>query len=134
MGHPHDPEGHSHHTSVWISHYDVDGVISGITGRKRRIIHQGIERFVDGQEAVSCVTVNAWTSNSGTVILTERRRITVQALANDELMLTIDMLFEPRGGDVTFGKTLRLVRSECGWRRLSVCTMAEARSAIPRER
>lgn len=26
MGHPHDPESHSHHNSVWISHNDVDGI------------------------------------------------------------------------------------------------------------
>jgi len=26
MGHPHDPESHSHHNSVWISHNDVDGM------------------------------------------------------------------------------------------------------------
>src|SRR5437762_298693 len=26
MGHPHDPIGHSHHNSFWISHHDVDGV------------------------------------------------------------------------------------------------------------
>ena len=106
IGHPHDPEGHSHHTSVWISHYDVNGVnFWNDRGGTGRIIHQRIDRFVDGQEAASALTVNAWTSNSGTVILMERRRITVQALANNELMLTIDMLFEPQGGDVTFGKT-----------------------------
>ena len=26
MGHPHDPESHSHHNSVWISHNNVDGI------------------------------------------------------------------------------------------------------------
>jgi hypothetical protein len=26
MGHPHDPESHSHHNSVWVAHNDVDGV------------------------------------------------------------------------------------------------------------
>src|SRR5436305_647127 len=25
MGHPHDPETHSHHNSVWISHRDING-------------------------------------------------------------------------------------------------------------
>src|SRR5262245_38863865 len=25
MGHPHEPESHSHHNSVWISHKDVNG-------------------------------------------------------------------------------------------------------------
>src|SRR5262245_24317570 len=26
MGHPRDPNGHSHHNSVWVSHHDVGGV------------------------------------------------------------------------------------------------------------
>ena len=26
MGHPHDPWGHSHHNSIWMSHSDVDGI------------------------------------------------------------------------------------------------------------
>ena len=26
MGHPHDPHGHSHHNSVWISHNDLNGL------------------------------------------------------------------------------------------------------------
>ena len=25
MGHPHDPVGHSHHNSFWVSHYRVNG-------------------------------------------------------------------------------------------------------------
>src|SRR5689334_505971 len=26
MGHPRDPNGHSHHNGLWISHHDVNGV------------------------------------------------------------------------------------------------------------
>src|SRR6187455_1059626 len=26
MGHPRDPNGHSHHNSVWVSHHDVGGI------------------------------------------------------------------------------------------------------------
>src|SRR3954470_10031053 len=26
MGHPHDPETHSHHNSLWVAHHDVNGV------------------------------------------------------------------------------------------------------------
>ena len=49
MGHPHDPVGHSHHNSVWISHHDVQGVnFWGDTG-KGRIVHQKIEKLTDGE-------------------------------------------------------------------------------------
>ncbi len=40
MGHPHDPESHSHHNSVWISHtrpclarYDLQKLYPGITAQ-----------------------------------------------------------------------------------------------------
>ena len=43
MGHPHDPESHSHHNSVWMSHVDVGGVDfwsdrGGGTIRHKRIV------------------------------------------------------------------------------------------------
>ena len=44
MGHPHDPEGHSHHNSVWISHHDVNGITFWGDNAPGRIVHQ--RRFV----------------------------------------------------------------------------------------
>jgi hypothetical protein len=106
MSHPQAPQGHSHHNSVWIADDNINGVDFWSDREEAgRIIHQTIERFTDDQDAGSSLTVNAWTTKSGTVLLTERRLITVQALADDELMLIIDLQLEPRDASVTFGKT-----------------------------
>ncbi len=106
IGHPQDPDGHSHHNSVWIAHNDVNGVnFWADRGGTGRIIHQKIEQYVDGPDAASIASINAWTSNAGAVLLTEHRRITLHSLPDGELMLLIDLLLEPKGETVTFGKT-----------------------------
>jgi len=106
MGHPHDAESHSHHNSVWIAHASVNGTNFWLDGDGTgRIIHQRIERFDDSDEQASVLTVNAWTANTGKVVLRERRLTTARLLAGGEWMLLIDMQLEPEGADVTFGKT-----------------------------
>jgi hypothetical protein len=49
MGHPHDPHGHSHHNSVWISHHMINDIdFWGDRGaNKGRIIHQKVEALED---------------------------------------------------------------------------------------
>jgi hypothetical protein len=104
MGHPHDPESHSHHNSIWISHADVDGVSFWDDRARGRIIHQRVERFDDAEEGAAVLVVNSW-ATTNQVLLTERRLITVRPLARDEWLLIIDLQLEPRGESVTFGKT-----------------------------
>jgi len=53
MGHPHDPESHSHHNSVWISHYDVDGVYFWGDRGKGKIRHKRIVEFADADEQIN---------------------------------------------------------------------------------
>ena len=48
MGHPHDPETHSHHNSVWVAHNDVDGVSFWDDRAKGRIVQQRVELLEDG--------------------------------------------------------------------------------------
>jgi methane monooxygenase PmoA-like len=105
MGHPRDPESHSHHNSVWISHNDVNGVSFWDDRGKGRIIHQRIERFDDSDTAASVLTVNAWIDETGKVLLTERRQTQVQKLPENEWLLIIDLQLEPKGEPVTLGKT-----------------------------
>ncbi len=107
LGHPHDPEGHSHHNSLWISHNDVNGVnFWGDTGTNvGRIVHQQIIQLDDGPDAAAIQTVNAWTDKAGKVLLSERRRTTVQWLPNSEWLLILDLQLEAKGEAVTLGKS-----------------------------
>ncbi|UCE50717.1 MAG: PmoA family protein, partial [Phycisphaerales bacterium] len=105
MGHPHDPESHSHHNSVWISHHDVNGTNFWGDAGKGKIRHRRIVEFVDSDERASLVTENEWTDGDGRVLLLEMRRITVAPLTGGEWLLTIDIEFKPRARAGRLGKT-----------------------------
>jgi hypothetical protein len=105
IGHPHDPISHSHHYSVWITHHDVGGVDFWGDRGKGRIIHQRIENYADGPEAASLVAFNAWTKNTGEVLLNERRQVTVAPLDDDEWFLMLDLEFTANQSPLTLGKT-----------------------------
>ena len=105
MGHPHDPESHSHHNSVWISHNDVNGTSFWSDSGKGMIRHKRIVNFEDADEQASLVAENEWINNDGKVLLLETRRITVLPFPNGEWLLTIDMEFKAANGTVTLGKT-----------------------------
>jgi hypothetical protein len=109
MGHPHDPESHSHHNSIWVSHISVDGVSfwedRGSPARMPgRILHQRVERFTDTDDAASVLVVNSWVT-SNQVLLTERRLITARPLSRGGWFLLIDLQLEPQRDTVTLGKT-----------------------------
>jgi hypothetical protein len=106
MGHPHDPETHSHHNSVWISHQSVNGVNFWEDHGNARIVHQHLRRFDDGVDAAWVETENAWRDPMGKTLLRELRRTGVKALPGDEWMLIIDLQMESRDADgVTLGET-----------------------------
>jgi hypothetical protein len=105
MGHPHDPEGHSHHNSVWISHHDVGGVDFWSDGDAGRIVHERVEWLEDGQDSADVIARNAWKVNDGRVLLSERRRIHVQSLPREEYLLIIELTLEAKDSAVTLGKT-----------------------------
>ncbi|MBS0209351.1 MAG: PmoA family protein [Planctomycetes bacterium] len=106
MGHPHDPVTHSHHNSVWVAHHDVNGIdFWGDTTKSGRIVPQRIERYDDGDEAASLTAVNAWIAPDGKTFLTERRRLTVEPLEDNQWRLLIDLEFSAPQSPATFGKT-----------------------------
>jgi len=105
MGHPHDPQSHSHHNSVWISHHDVNGIDFWSDQGGGKIHHIRIVRFEDGNQCASIVTQNQWRANNTKVLLVETRRITALPLDNREWLLIIDMEFTARDSVVTLGKT-----------------------------
>jgi hypothetical protein len=105
MGHPHDPESHSHHNSVWISHHDVGGVDFWGDRGKGKIRHKRIVDFQDSDKHASMTTGNQWVTDKGKVLLLESRTITVLPLANSEWLLMLDLQFKADGEPVTLGKT-----------------------------
>ncbi|MCC6355958.1 MAG: PmoA family protein [Verrucomicrobiae bacterium] len=105
MGHPGDPEGHRHHNSVWISHKDVNGVSFWEDAGQGRIVHRRIERFEDGPRESAMVSLNAWEDGGGKVLVEERRRVAVRALAGGETMLVLEVELAASHGPVTFGAT-----------------------------
>jgi len=105
MGHPHDPESHSHHNSVWISHNDVDGVSFWSDRGGGKIRHKRIVKFEDGPESASITTANEWVTGQGKVLLFETRKITALALDNGEWLMIIDLEFKAKDRTVTLGKT-----------------------------
>lgn len=110
MAHPRDPQSHSHHYSVWISHNSVNGLSFWDDRSKGRILHQRLDNFEDLGETSWVTATNAWTDESGPapkVLLIEKRRTTVQLLPDNELWLLIDLQLEPPRGQpaVTLGKT-----------------------------
>ena len=106
MGHPRDPESHSHHNSVWLSHQFVNGVnFWSDRPPGPRIAHQRMVRMDDADDTAFVETENAWLDKDGKPLLRELRRTSVQALAGAEWLLVLDVQFETRDADVTLDPT-----------------------------
>jgi hypothetical protein len=104
MGHPHDPESHSHHNSIWISHNDVNGISFWDDRAKGKIVHRRTVRFEDTMDAAAVFTENAWMA-SNHVLMLERRLTRAEVLPENEWLLTVSVELQPIGHEVTFGKT-----------------------------
>lgn len=107
MGHPHDPVGHGHHNSVWVSHADVNGVSFWADSDPGRIVHREVELLEDNMEGAGVVSTCQWVDTcSGKVLMTDRRAWEVRPLGNGEWYFTLRIeLFPPKGGSVTLGAT-----------------------------
>ncbi|MEQ1859302.1 MAG: PmoA family protein [Chthoniobacteraceae bacterium] len=104
MGHPQDPQGHSHHNSVWLSHQFVNGEnFWGDT--PAHVVHQRMLRIEDGDDSAAIETENAWTDKAGVQQMHELRRTKVQLLADGEWLLFIDAQFEARKAPVELAQT-----------------------------
>ena len=105
MGHPHDPQSHSHHNSVWISHHDVNGTNFWSDGGSGKIRYKHIVKIEDTGESSSIVTENEWVTDGNKTLLLETRKVTVLLLNESEWILIIDMEFKAKNKTVTLGKT-----------------------------
>ncbi len=104
MGHPHDPESHSHHNSFWIAHHSVNGVSFWDDRAPGRIVHQRVIRFEDGNAVTGLLAQNSWIA-SNQVLLLERRYTRVEPLENSEWLLTVDLELRTPQAEVALGKT-----------------------------
>ncbi len=104
MGHPHDPVTHSHHNSLWLAHHDVNGVSFWEDRGPAQIRCVRVERLEDSNDSASTTVLNKW-GETNKAFLWERRRMTVQSLANDEWILILDVRFDAVKEPVTLGKT-----------------------------
>ena len=108
MGHPHDPNSHSHHNSIWISHYIVNGVDFWGDG-KGRIEHRKVLRYEDSDREAIIEVLNAWVTPAGETLLHEERRLRFLSLEHKQWLLVIELKFTtpPNAtiAEVTFGKT-----------------------------
>ncbi len=108
---PEDPLGHSHQTSVWISHKDVNGIDFWRDGGPiaGQIVHQTCREglhYEDGPPGASLLTLNHWNDPKGTTVMIERRRATVKPGAENSWWLIVDLRCEaPQDRPVTLGKT-----------------------------
>ncbi|RCS54356.1 hypothetical protein DTL42_04205 [Bremerella cremea] len=106
MGHPHDPNGHSHHNSVWVTHHDVNGVDFWADPSPGKIKHTRIGQLIDHDDRAVIQVVNTWIdSQSEKTLLEERRTMSFVPLPQDEWLLAIDIQLTPPAGPVTFGDT-----------------------------
>jgi hypothetical protein len=108
MGHPRDPQSHSHHNSVWVAHHSVNGVSFWADSGKGKIVHQRLDQYEDLGETSWVAVTNHWVDEgkNNQVLLVERRRTTVQLLPKGEWLMYLDLQLEaPKDQAVTLGKT-----------------------------
>lgn len=105
LGHPHDPESHSHHNSVWITHFDVNGHDFWGDSSGNVIRHKRIVEYVDEGDTSSIVAENEWVTKAGQTLLAETRTTTVTLLEDGQWRLVIDLKLKAKDQTVTLGKT-----------------------------
>jgi hypothetical protein len=105
MGHPRDPETHSHHNSVWLSHADIGGVDFWSDRRLGTVRHKRIVKYEDEGEKSYLVAENEWVDKGGKVLLNETRQVSVVLLEGKDWLLIIDSTFAAKDKPVTLGKT-----------------------------
>lgn len=104
MGHPGDPNTHSHHNSIWFSLSNVNGTDFWSDRGGGRIRHILTEHLQDGEDGAFTVTRAEWLGRDGKPILRERRHVGVKLLPRDEWMLVLDFELDAAAGPVVLDK------------------------------
>ncbi len=105
MGHPGDPDTHSHHNSIWIAYGKVNGI--DFWGDRSgpmhgRIVHQRIIDLDDSDTRAGIITQADWKTDVGVVLLHETRETWVYTLPKNECLIIIDLQLDPAVDTVTF--------------------------------
>jgi len=92
IGHPHDPNGHSHHNSVWVSHHDISGVSFWGDRGAGKIRHTQFFDLIDEEELAAIVVENRWQDEEANqTILKETRAMGAVPLENEQWMLVLEI-------------------------------------------
>lgn len=105
MGHPRDPNGHSHHNSVWIAHNDVNGVDFWGDKGQGRIAHVKVLKYDDTDRGATIAVLNHWLDGGGKKLLEEQRTMEFEPAGDGEWILRLDLEFKAAGEPVQFGKS-----------------------------
>lgn len=109
MGHPRDPNGHSHHNSFFVSHHVVGGVgfWNDSKTSEGRIVHQRVLRYEDTDDEALIEVLNHWVDGAGRgkVLLEERRTMRYQPQERGQWLLVLDLSFAAPKEPLTLGKT-----------------------------
>lgn len=107
MGHPGDPQGHSHHNSVWFSLAKVNGVDFWTDAQAKtgsRIIHSAIDQIEEQAGIAYVITRARWMPANGPAVLDERRVVIIRPLPNREWLLVQQLELSASAGKVTLPK------------------------------
>ena len=105
IGHPHGPDHHRHHYSVWIAHQKVDGHSFWEDDTGHRIVCRGVRKYHDGDDAAYMVSDNDWLAGDR-VVLKERRRCEVRPDEGGAWFMIVDVeLSAPGSEPVELGAT-----------------------------
>jgi hypothetical protein len=112
MGHPRDPNGHSHHNSVWVSHHVIGGIDdkdpsavgfwNDVT--KGNIVHQRVEQYEDADDQAIIQVRNAWRDGDGQTRLEELRMMRFMPQEGGQWLLVFDLEFTAKE-PITIGKS-----------------------------
>jgi hypothetical protein len=109
MGHPRDPNGHSHHNSFFVSHHVVNGVgfWNDSKSSEGRIVHQRVLRYEDTDAEALIEVLNHWVDGAGRgkTLLEERRTMRFRPQERGQWLLVLDLVFAAPKEAVTLGKT-----------------------------
>ena len=97
-----EAEDHPHHTSLWYTHGEVNGVDFWAVGKgKGKIVHQDFLSMEDS----SFTALNLWQNADGKTLLQDQRRLSFHAPNEQDRAIGVAITLKAAVDDVTFGDT-----------------------------